>query len=152
MVCRSLLNFRATTGARAEPRVGFASPAARLDGNETHSCIGRLPQRFLVDPRARFGEELRFMVCKISPVLTAKRALCATRANLGMPEHTAKFQWATGLEFHSASYTTNSPERNFQHLLLPSHLVERNDGPEEGEENHRQHQLAPGACDEVWQR
>lgn len=35
--------------------------------------------------------------------------------------------------------------------ILPNR-VERNDGPKESEEDSRQHQLAPGACDEVWQR
>jgi hypothetical protein len=44
----------------------------------------------------------------------------------------------------------NSPERTFQSDLLPHRLVARNDGTKESEEDDRQHQLAPGACDEVW--
>lgn len=52
---------------------------------------------------------------------------------------------------HQTSATIHdSPERI--NLLYYCTSVKRQDGTKESKENSRQHQLAPGACDEVWQR
>jgi hypothetical protein len=44
------------------------------------------------------------------------------------------------------------PERTLCKQSTLRIQVERNDGPKESQEDSRQHQFAPGACDEVWQR
>lgn len=70
------------------------------------------------------------------------------------PSFTRKFVADPRLH-NSRTTSNNSYIRRSAPLVKLSTVkepVERNDGPKESQEDSRQHQLAPGAGDEVWQR